>query len=129
MDLVSIIISVCVCIEIFLILVVIIASTFFHLKFTDVIVQLLKEYGFFQLSNKLQQLVGMVGKIPIKGTYSKETKLLFKAWNDFRCLKISKEKRKLYKLQLFYKIVNLIAVSACIFFIMPVLILIIFLLF
>jgi hypothetical protein len=96
---------------------------FFHIKYTNNIVELLKENGFLELSNRISQIISTGGRIPFKG--SLEAVPLSKAWNEFIKLKISNDSGKLYKLQYFYKILRLILIIHGILFSIPFIILII----
>jgi hypothetical protein len=100
---------------------IIILYIFFHIKYTNDIVELLKEKGFLELSNKISQLISKGGRIPFKG--SLEAVPLSKAWNEFIKLNISNDSGKLYKLQYFYKILRLILLIYGILFSIPFIIL------
>jgi hypothetical protein len=90
---------------------------FFHIKYSYVIIDLLKENGFIELSNKMSQLISTGGRLPAKS--SLEAKPLSKAWNEFIKLKITKDSGKLYKLQYFYKTLRLTLIIYAIIFSIP----------
>lgn len=96
---------------------------FFYNKYTGDVIDLLKKHGFFELSNKINQLTSTGGKMPFKG--SLEAKPLSKAWKEFIQLKISKDSWKLYKIQYFYKILRLSLIIFSFLFSIPFVILII----
>ena len=96
---------------------------FFHLKYTNDIIELLKNKGFLELSNKISQLISTGGKMPSKG--SLEAVPLSKAWNEFIKIKISNNSGKLYKLQYFYRILRLTIIINGILFSIPFITLII----
>jgi hypothetical protein len=108
---------------IFLGFLTIILYIFFHIKYTNDIIELLKEKGFLELSNKISQLISTGGKMPFKG--SLEAVPLGKAWNEFIKIKISNDSGKLYKLQYFYRILRLTIIINGILFSIPFIILII----
>jgi hypothetical protein len=97
---------------------------FFYNKYTGDIIDLLKIYGFYELSNKINQLISTGGKMPFKG--SLEARPLGKAWKEFIQLKISKDSGKLYKLQYFYKILRLTFIITGVLFSIPHIFLVIF---
>jgi len=102
----------------------IILYIFFHIKYTNDIIELLKKKGFPELSNKINQLISTGGRIPFRG--SLEALSLNKAWNEFIKLKISKDSWKLYKLQYFYKILRLTLIIFGILFSIPLIIIIVY---
>ena len=76
------------------------------MKLTDNVIDLLKKEGFDSMSNKLRKTILHFGKFPVQGT--ENIKLFFKAWKEFKNLKIPKEMKKLCGLQLLYRAINII---------------------
>jgi hypothetical protein len=104
--------------------IIIFSYIFFYYKFSNDIIDLLKRYGFSELSNRMKEIISTGGKMPFKG--SLEAKPWSKAWEEFSKLKINKSSGKLYKLQCFYNVMYLSLILNCILLLIPILILVIY---
>ena len=110
-------------IVVFLGLSVLLSYFFFHLILTNKVIEQLDKEGYTELSGKLQHAITVSGKLPMKTAPGK--KAFYNTWKEFRKLKISPERQKLYRLNLFYKIIYLSLIIFPIIMLLPIIIFII----
>ena len=79
---------------------------FFPAFYTNKIILLLKENGFYELAEKFESYVERLGgPLPFRGVDKKLIGEFEGAWRKFLKLKIKNTKNKLYRYQIMYKII------------------------
>jgi hypothetical protein len=97
-------------------------------KKTDRVIDLLKKEGYTAVAQRLEKIVGKLGKFGRRG-FSYLAREHRRAWKEFSRLKIAKEKKELYKIQRSFIIFQFNVLGLIFLFLVPILIIVGFILY